>query len=345
MRALVAVGTLGMAWLVTFGPPDHLKVSPHTLQITLLGLFVGFFFRTSSELLGATLRGHLITWPDGVVLFVARLVFVLLLVWGDSTTSLQINLVAVFFAISEACAAALNVVLFFAKYKTLAPRRNDEANPATYPWKKLLSELSVYGMLFVASSFMFRVGMLFAGEFLSAEQMGVFAVLHRLNEFSLFFPEAIAAVLLPFWTQRKAEGFSKHTGRMVLLMSLVGVLMGAAATLIGPWVLPALFPKEAHLVSGWLWVLMPLFALQFSNQTLLAHLMASHREAQALRWLAIAGAVAITGLFLVAQNALLHLVAVLLIAEAVFTVGAMRQGLSPMIQTGKLYSVETRPLT
>ena len=331
LLALLVVGLGGGIWWLTVGPPDNLKADPGLLELTLAGLFIGFIFRTTSELFGATLRGHLITWPDGAALFTARLVFVVLLFWGDSHTGLSLTRVALFFAISEACAGMLNLIVFGSHFKSLKAKPNQEPPPQKYIWASFMKELSLYGGMLLASAFLFRVGMLYSGQSLSADQMGIFAVLHRLNEFSLFLPEALAAVLLPFWTRHDAHQSSPQVLRMAIIMMFTGGLMGAAAWVVGPWVLPHLFPNEAQNVAPWLWVLMPLFALQFSNQTLLAHMMAQNQEKRALVLLVLCGLVALGGMMLFAHHSLLHMIWVILGAEALFTMGGLMPQTEPHV--------------
>ena len=186
--ALMVVSISGAAWLLLVGLPTHTPEKSQLILGTLIAVFIGFVFRTTSEICGAYLRGQLITWPDGVALFVARFAFVTLLIAWSFSSPMTLQSVGSCFCFSEAIAAIVMLTVFLKK--TTVSLRISEPNISFMTWPTLLQQLSMYGGLLIASTFLFRVGMLFGGHHLSTTDLGAFAVIHRLNEFSLFLPEA-----------------------------------------------------------------------------------------------------------------------------------------------------------
>ena len=268
--ALVLVSLGALIWLFFVGVPTHTNTAMDTVWSALFAIFVGFLFRTSGELCRAYLRGQLKTWPDGMALFTTRLTFVVLLLVSSIENTISLQDVSVCFCLSEIVGAILLLFLFL-RHTSGQNLSAINAVPLM-PWRHLIHEVSLYGGLLLASAFLFRIGVLFGGHHLSASDIGALGVIHRLNEFSLFLPEALAAVLLPLWTRSQSNINPIHATRTVLFMAVGGLTAGLGVMLLGPWVLPILFEQEYGAVIPWLWVTVPLFALQFTNHGLLAQL-------------------------------------------------------------------------
>ena len=111
--ALMFVSLTGASWLLLIGLPSTTPEQPHLIIGTLIAIFIGFLFRTSSEVCGAYLRGQLLTWPDGVALFSARFAFVTLLFGWSLTTPMSLQSVGLCFCLSEAIAAIGDALYLF----------------------------------------------------------------------------------------------------------------------------------------------------------------------------------------------------------------------------------------
>lgn len=99
----------------------------------------------------------------------------------------------------------------------------------------------------VAVAIYMRLDQVMVKSILGAEALGVFAVSVRVSELWYFVPTAIAAGSLPALMQLRLRGDAEFDRGMLKLLStmvFLGLTIGLATSLVGPWALTVLFGER-----------------------------------------------------------------------------------------------------